>query len=155
LRAAEAATVSGVVPDASGAVDADATAARRGDLRAARRRDGRPPRRPGDGTTAAVTGAPRAIEGVALVGDRFACAACGCDLGDARETYRLGCRELDLALPEISELFAPPEDETGQAFVLRGAVCPGCGRLLDAHVCRPDDVPYRDVARPAAPGGPA
>ncbi len=156
LRPSEAEAVYGAVLAADGAVDAGATADRRRELRAARVRDARPPRRPGDGTTAAVDGAPRALEGVAVVagrdgaGARFACAACGGDLGDAGETYRLGCCELDLALSDISELFPPPEDETGQVFVLRGAVCPGCGRLLDAHVCRPDDVPYRDVA--VAPG---
>jgi N-methylhydantoinase B len=161
LRPSEAAAVYGVVLDDAGAIDPAATAERRDALREARLRDARPPRRPGDGTTAVVDGAQRAIEGVALVpapdggAPRFACAACGCDLGDAHESYRLGCGELDLALPTISELFPPPEDETGQVFVLRGAACPGCGRLLDAHVCRPADVPYRDVALPVPSGGPA
>jgi N-methylhydantoinase B len=163
LRPDEATAIYGAVlrDDGTGALDADATAARRQEVRAQRRRDARPPRRPGDGTTADVAGAGRAIEGVAVVdgragaGPRFACAACGCDLGDARESYRLGCCELDLALADISELFPPPEDETGQVFVLRGAVCPGCGRLLDAHVCRPDDVPYRDVSLAVPSGGSA
>jgi hypothetical protein len=112
-----------------------------------------------------VAGAPPVIEGVAVVdagaGRRFTCAACGCDLGDAAASYRTGCAELDVALEDLSDLFASPVEETGQAFVLRQALCPGCGRLLDAHVCRPTDEPFPDVrvavataTEPAATGRP-
>jgi N-methylhydantoinase B len=91
----------------------------------------------------------RVIEGVALVTidgvAMFACVACGQLLGVASRTYRLGCRELDLDLTEISELHTSPLRETGEQLVFRRYLCPSCGLALDGNVCRPDDEPFCDV----------
>jgi predicted RNA-binding Zn-ribbon protein involved in translation (DUF1610 family) len=73
----------------------------------------------------------RVIEGVALVTVEgvamFACVACGQLLGDASRTYRLGSRELDIELTDISELFTSPLRETGEQLVFRRYLCPSCG----------------------------
>ena len=75
----------------------------------------------------------------------FACSACGAVLGSGRDTYRLGCAQLDMELADISDLYVSPVRETGQEYVVRSYLCPGCGLALDAHVCRPDDDPFTDV----------
>ena len=92
----------------------------------------------------------RVIEGVALVTiDGVAMFACvglrsRCSVR-RRTTYRFGCRELDLDLTDISELFTSPLRETGEQLVFRRYLCPGCGLALDGNVCRPDDEPFCDV----------
>jgi N-methylhydantoinase B len=129
--------------------DAVATERRRTQLRAERLARARPPRRADtrDVEGAAVTA--RAIEGVVIVaqgdGPAFACGACRRSLGPANDTYRFGCRELDIELTDISELFTSPLDEIGESLVLRMYLCPACGRALDAGVCRPSDQPFCDV----------
>jgi hypothetical protein len=97
------------------------------------------------GTVAVPAGAPRVIEGIAIVDGRFACSACGTVLGDGGDTYRLGCARLDVSLDSISSLYVSPVVETGTEYIARTYLCPGCGLALDAHLCRPSDVPYRDV----------
>jgi N-methylhydantoinase B len=152
VRPAEARDLYGVVAGADGSVDEAATEARRATLRRERLAAARPPVRPASGTVTVGPGEPRVIEGVALVagtgGTVFACAACGAILGDAVETYRLGCRMLELAMTSISELYVAPSRETGQDYLLRSYLCPGCGLMLDAHLCRPGDDPYPDVRVP-------
>jgi predicted RNA-binding Zn-ribbon protein involved in translation (DUF1610 family) len=81
------------------------------------------------------------IDGIA----KFACVDCGQVLGEASHTYRLGCRELDLDMTEISELHTSPLRETGEQLVFRRYLCPSCGLALDGNVCRPDDEPFCDV----------
>ena len=144
VRAHEAMEIYGVI-----AGDAAATAARRAEIRAQRLADARPPRVPVAGSVPHDQRGVRVIEGVALAtiggGASFACAACGHALGPATQTYRLGCCELDSDLTDISELYTSPSRETGQSLVFRRYLCPGCARILDGSVCRPDDEPFCDV----------
>jgi N-methylhydantoinase B len=144
LRANEAVEIYGVVVG-----DAVATAARRAEIRAQRLTEARPPRRPATGSVPVDQRSARVIEGVALAAvdgvASFACAACGHALGDAAHTYRLGCRELDIDMTDISELYTSPVRETGEQLVFRRYLCPGCGLTLDGTVCRPDDEPFADV----------
>jgi len=149
LTSEELARLYAVVIDDAGALDAEATES----CRAARRRErlaaGRDPRAPDSLHLEIETTTPRVIEGVAIVSvggqSRFACARCGRGLGPASRTYRLGCRELEMGLSEISEHFQSPEAETGAALVLRQFVCPGCAVVFDAQICRPEDLPFDDV----------
>jgi N-methylhydantoinase B len=149
VRWDEAADLYGIVTRSSGEVDLAATDARRATLTSQRLAAARPPLRPVPGSVTVATDAGRVIEGVAVVqkgeGLAFACAACGRLLGDTTDTYRFGCSWLDVDLTDISELYVSPAKETGQEYILRCYLCPGCGLSLDAHVCRPDDVPYTDV----------
>jgi hypothetical protein len=105
------------------------------------------------GSVAIASDAPRATEGVAIVGEgrdrRFACGGCGRLLGAASEGYRPGCRELDVAIETISPLFVDPVREAGESLVLRRTLCPGCGDLLDSYICRPADEPFTDVILPS------
>ena len=144
VRASEAMEIYGVI-----AGDPAATVARRDEIRAQRLADARSPRVPAEGSVPGDQCAVRVIEGVALAtidgAASFACAACGHALGAASHTYRLGCCELDMDMTDISELFTSPSRETGQQLVFRRYVCPGCARILDGSVCRPDDEPFCDV----------
>jgi N-methylhydantoinase B len=144
VRANEVDEIYGVV-----AGDPAATAARRAELRAQRLVDSRPPRLPAAGSVPADARGVRVIEGVALTTidgvQVFACVGCGQVLGAATHTYRLGCRELDLELTDISELFTSSLRETGELLVFRRYLCPGCGRALDGNVCRAGDEPFCDV----------
>ena len=87
-----------------------------------------PPRLPAVGSVPTSECSVRVIEGVALVTvdgvAMFACVACGHLLGSAARTYRFGCRELDIDLTEISELFTSPLRETGEQLVFRRYLCP-------------------------------
>jgi N-methylhydantoinase B len=144
LRANEALEIYGVV-----AGDVAATTARRAEIRAQRLTDSRAPRVPASGSVAGDQRTIRVLESVALATvdgvASFACAACGHALGDAAHTYRLGCRELDIDMTDISELYTSPVRETGEQLVFRRYLCPGCGLTLDGSVCRPDDEPFCDV----------
>ena len=137
--------VYGVVVDEGGSVDVAATEDLRSALRRARLAAARPPVRRGDGVVNIPAGAPRVIEGVAVVDRQFACASCGMVLGDGADTYRRGCAQLDVELASISSLYVSPARETGQQYIARSYLCPGCGLALDAHLCRPDDLPFTDV----------
>ncbi len=152
LRRHEAGELYGVVTATDGEVDIAGTDARRASLRAERLAAARSPWRPRSGRTTVPPDAPRVIEGVVVTRDGrgpvFACGECGELLGEATGTYRLGCSVLDLELTDISELYVSPAKETGQEYVVRCYLCPGCGLMLDVHVCRPDDVPYTDVCVP-------
>ena len=145
----DAFAVYGVVVDDAGAVDAAATDARRASLCRQRLDAARAPLRPLGGTAAVAPGAPRIIEGVVVVaaegGDAFACEACGTLLSDGRDTYRWGCAQLDIRPADISPLYVSPAAETGDDYIVRSYLCPGCGLALDAHLCRPDDLPFTDV----------
>jgi N-methylhydantoinase B len=155
VRRHEATNLYGVVTTDGGEVDLLATEARRAALRSQRLSSARPPVCSVPGTAAVPAGAARVIEGVALVqgGERldYACGDCGKLLGDSRDTYRLGCARLDIEMTDISELYVSPAAETGQDHVLRCYLCPGCGLMLDAHLCRPDDRPFADVRVPEPP----
>jgi predicted RNA-binding Zn-ribbon protein involved in translation (DUF1610 family) len=93
--------------------------------------------------------ATHVVEGVAITaaaeGMAFACGRCGQLLANAAETYRYGCRELDREMTAISEFHTSPQDETGQNLVVRCYLCPSCGSVLDANICRPEDLPFDDV----------
>jgi N-methylhydantoinase B len=145
----DALAVYGVVVDDAGAVDAAATDARRAWLRRRRLDAARAPLRPLNATVAVATGAPRIIEGVAVVAAEghaaFACEACGTLLSDGHDTYRWGCAQLDVRPADISPLYVSPARETGDDYLVRSYLCPGCGLALDAHLCRPDDLPFTDV----------
>jgi N-methylhydantoinase B len=146
----------GVMLDASGGADPQATQTRREALRQARLSSARVPRRPVgtpvEGTSLKGAGTPadtRVIEAVAIretgAERHFACARCGHGLGPGERGYREGCCELDLPLEKISELFLSPADDIGEALCFRRFLCPGCGRVLDAQICRPEDEPFADV----------
>jgi len=157
VTVAEAERVFGVAMGPSG-VDAEATRRRRATLVHARLAAARAPRHPVDGTSAAVEGATQPLASVHLSeGDEFLiCARCGQRLSEAAGNYRMGCREGEVRLPEVSELLEDPIEEVGEPIVLRQYLCPGCGVCLDAELCRPDDVPYRDleVFTPSEVGSP-
>ena len=59
--------------------------------------------------------------------------------------YRLGCRELEDDMAELSEFHLDPAEQAGQRLVLRRYICPGCALALDAELCRPEDPPYVDL----------
>ena len=75
----------------------------------------------------------------------FACAACSAVLSDVHSSPRLGCRQLQWKLPEISEHFVDPVEQVGEELRYRAYICPGCGLALDGEVCRKDDPPSADV----------
>jgi N-methylhydantoinase B len=142
-----------IVDAATGEVDAAQTARERERVLAQRLALSREARRACEERVEVSADTPRVLEGVALTRGRagacFACAHCGQALGPAQRTYRLGCRELDMELPEISEIFQSPLAETGEALLFRRYLCPGCARGLAARICRPSDPPFDDVRVPA------
>ncbi len=149
VRPSEARTLYGVVVDDHGVLQRDATDALRRRLHEQRLAEARPPRKPVPGSVEVAPGGRRVVEGVAIVangkGPAFACARCGQLLAGATETYRFGCAELDGDLHAISELHLSPEAETGQHLIVRRYLCPACGALIDAHICRPEDLPFDDA----------
>lgn len=149
LSLALATSLYGVVLGAGGQPDIEATTARRMALRRERLAQARAPRTPRAG--APLTGPPvaRVLEGVAIQGVASArelvCARCGHRLGAGASGYRRGCCELELLLEAIGSEFLPPTAEVGEALCLRRYLCPGCGVVLDAEICRPRDEPSVDV----------
>lgn len=157
LSAATARRIYGAVvePD-TGKLQGDETSKERRRLRAARLAAARDAREPCSGKVAIGTETPRIVEGVAIAATDgvscFACARCGQRLGPVSQTYRLGCQELDMELQDISEIFQSPMRETGEALVFRRYLCPGCAVVLDARICRPNDLPFPDVCLASDPG---
>ncbi|MBK7948144.1 MAG: hydantoinase B/oxoprolinase family protein [Deltaproteobacteria bacterium] len=149
LSFAQAESLYGVVLKPDGGPDLAATAARREALRRERLEQARPPRAPLAGVSSKASAVARALEGVAIhggAGERsLACAGCGQRLGAGSAGYRRGCCELELPLGEIGSEFLSPADEIGEALCLRRYLCPGCGSVLDAEVCRPQDEPSLDL----------
>jgi N-methylhydantoinase B len=145
----DATSLYGVVVDDHGSLDRAATDELRRSLRLGRLEHSRAPRKPMAGAVVVAPEATHVVEGVAITdsseGTAFACARCGQLLANAAETYRYGCRELDREMTSISEHHTSPMDETGQNLVVRCYLCPSCGSVLDANVCRPDDLPFDDV----------
>ncbi len=145
----DALSLYGVVVDEHGALDARATDEVRTTLRLSRLEHSRAPRKPMSGSVIVAPEATHVVEGVAITdsteGTAFACVRCGQLLANAAETYRYGCRELDREMTSISEHHTSPQDETGQNLVVRCYLCPSCGSVLDANICRPEDLPFDDV----------
>lgn len=165
LRRDEAEALYAVVLDEGGRPDLERTEVARGRLRRERLAAARPPRK--RATRPATNDHPisasasekekekdrevvRVIEGVAIAGrghDRhLACFSCAQGLSDGPRGYREGCAELDVPLEAISSDFISPVDEIGEELVFRRFLCPACGRVLDGQICRPDDVPFEDIA---------
>lgn len=149
LPRAEAERFYGVVLDDAGRVDAEATAARRDAMRGERLARSRPPREPVKGRAAPGREAAGLLAGVVLAatdaGRMQACRHCGRLLAAAAGSYRLGCRELEDEMTDLSEFHLDPAEQTGQRLVLRRYLCPGCALALDAELCRPEDPPYVDL----------
>jgi N-methylhydantoinase B len=149
VRLWEAPELYGVVVDGNGILDRAGSDELRRTLRQQRLEQARPPRKPLPGSVTVAADSPQVVEGVAIIpaphGPVFACVRCGQILADAAETYRYGCAELDGELSSISELHLSPEEETGQHLVVRRYLCPSCGALLDANICRPEDLPFDDA----------
>jgi N-methylhydantoinase B len=105
--------------------------------------------------------APKERNGIAVVGSThvlatvcfghldgepvIACAFCGAALAGSGESPRLGCRQIEWLLPEISPHFTDPRDQVGEELCYRAYICPQCGTALDGEVCRPSDPPSLDV----------
>ena len=149
LPRAEAERFYGVVLGDAGRVDAEATAARRDAMRGERLARSRPPREPVEGRAAPGREATGLLAGVVLTaadaGRMQACRHCGRLLAAAAGSYRLGCRELEDEMTDLSEFHLDPAEQTGQRLVLRRYLCPGCALALDAELCRPEDPPYVDL----------
>ena len=84
-------------------------------------------------------------------------------VGPAEENYKSRALYLEMGLPEIDpERFLDPRDQVDEPVVFRTYLCPGCGVLFDADICRPEDGPAWDIRLdltgtapkrlPAAPG---
>jgi hypothetical protein len=138
--------VYGVVTDARGALDVEATRARREAIRSDRRARSADPRKLFTGELLNREECVGLIEGV--VGDlsgAVGCGTCAQLLSDGSGSYRFGCRELEMDLDEVGDLFRSPREEVGQALVLRMFLCPSCVSILDTQICLNDDLPYEDA----------
>jgi N-methylhydantoinase B len=79
-------------------------------------------------------------------GRRYACGTCGECLGPADGNYKEATAILEDEPSEIDELmYPPPSDFCDDPIVLRRYACPGCGVLLGAEFCPPDDPPSWDL----------
>jgi N-methylhydantoinase B len=142
---ADAARIYGVVlADSPTGFDEPATRQRRADMIGARLAESREPREPCDGRTDIGPENVRVVASVALTAERghLACVHCGEHLSDANGNFRLGCKELEQTLPELSPLFEDPEPEIHAKMVFRQYLCPSCGLAVDSDICKPDDYPY-------------
>ena len=149
LPRGEAEQFYGVVLDSDGSVDVKATAKRRLAMRGERLARSRAPREPFEGSAEPGSAETGLLAGVALAetagGSAQACRHCGKLLATADGAYRLGCRELEDEMTELSEFHLDPAEQAGQRLVLRRYICPGCALALDAELCRPEDPPYVDL----------
>lgn len=135
----------GVALGQAGEVDADATAAMRQARRRERLDQAREPRRRGDAARADGAEPVGVLATVDLRGPSLCCADCGEPLAERHGAYRHGCAELEVSLPSISPLFGDPSTQVDAELVLRQYLCPGCGLILDAEICRPEDDPTADL----------
>lgn len=141
----------GVVLGEDGTVDVNASDASRRELRKERLRSF--VREPSERRGAADRSAPeicRALETVAVIEvdgqKQLCCAECREVLGTPSEGYRNGCGWLQMELGQIDPVvFLDPGTQVDERLVLRHYACPGCGSLLDADICRPDDPAWPDV----------
>ena len=147
LSPQDARVVYGLALELDGQIDLAATDALRRSIRDDRLARARAPRTPGPERRLMIDGCPtKVLRRVASVGGQVGCASCGQILGHGAGGYRPGCAELDVDLADLGSSFTDPEQETGERLVFRRYLCPSCGIALDGQICRPDDLPYVDVA---------
>lgn len=150
LTTDQAAEIYGVVFDALGGVDAAASLELREALR--RRRLKQAQRQPAPADTAAaldehVFWATETVA-AATAGGRgvLACAHCRQVLAERSGSYRQGCAWLHVPLTDIDpRIYTATSEHVDADLVVRQYVCPSCGRLLDADICRETDSAYQDV----------
>ncbi len=151
LLEGEAEAIYGVILDDEGDPDHEATRQRRDRLRKERLEKARPPRDPWQGGAVDPDGEPLAsvlatvtIRG-AGEGEALCCHHCSQGLTGLHGNYRRGAAELETRLPDLSPFFGDPTTQVSSEVIYRQYLCPGCGSLLDAEICQPEDEPSQDV----------
>ena len=146
-----AARIYGVVLDAEGGIDTSATELRRAEMFEQRLAAAKPfesgKALPRDVKAQVLHPVADQIEHVRSGGaPMFRCRHCAQLLARSDENYKVRVPYLEMTLPEIDpQLFLDPRDQVDGQVVLRQYLCPGCGVLLDADICRPEDSPVWDM----------
>lgn len=131
-------------------IDEDATLAHREQIRRDRLGKAAAPR---SATTERVdAGSVRLVSDVLGVasgadGNIWACSECGHSLGSVDGNFKDGAAIFQINPYEIDPIAYPnPADFCDVPFVLRQALCPGCGVVLSTESCREDDELLQEFA---------
>ncbi|HYC65157.1 MAG TPA: hydantoinase B/oxoprolinase family protein, partial [Reyranellaceae bacterium] len=122
--------------------DAAATQKLRADLRKRRLERARtfaPPKK--------LDGKPRlgAMENLAVIGNRWACAKCQTDLGPLSANYKNGCARSDRPIQESNPIVGEPRRFIDPTPQFRQYCCPGCGALVENEIAVAEDPALADV----------